>query len=66
MKGQFYCWHKHKYLLTPCAHGNVGVHNTYHILLVNSRGYYKFQVEIDVVTNRDFIIKIVHKLSINL
>ena len=34
---------------------------SYHILLVNSRGYYKFQVEIGVATNRDFNIKIVHK-----
>ena len=33
----------------------------YCILLVNSRGYYQYQVEIGVATNRDFNIKIVRK-----
>ena len=34
---------------------------TYRILLVNSHGYYKFQVEIDAATNQDFNIKITCK-----
>ena len=33
----------------------------WHILPVNSRSYYKFQVEIGAATNRDFYIKIVRK-----
>ena len=33
----------------------------YRILLVNSRGYYKFQVEIGAATNQDFNIEIVCK-----
>ena len=33
----------------------------YHILLVNSYGYYKFQVEMSAETNQDFYIKIAHK-----
>ena len=35
-----------------------------HILLVSSHGYYNFQVEIGVVTNRDFYIKIACKVQI--
>ena len=33
----------------------------YRILPVNSRGYYKFQLEIGGVTNQDFSIKIARK-----
>ena len=33
--------------------------NGYGVLLVNSHGYYKFQVEIGVMTNQDFYIEIV-------
>ena len=33
----------------------------YCILLVNSRGYYKFQVEIDAATSQDFHIEIASK-----
>ena len=33
----------------------------YHILLVNSHSYHKFQVEIGAVTNRPFNIEIAHK-----
>ena len=33
----------------------------YLILPVNSQGYYKFQVEIDVATNWDFNMKIARK-----
>ena len=32
---------------------------SHHILPVNSRGYYKFQVEIGAATNQDFNIEIV-------
>ena len=34
----------------------------YCILLVNSRGYYKFQVEIGAATNQDFNIEIARKV----
>ena len=34
----------------------------YHILPVNSRSYYKFQVEIGAATNRDFNIEIACKV----
>ena len=37
---------------------------TQRILLVNSRGYYKFPVEIDAATNQDFYVKIVHKFMV--
>ena len=38
--------------------------STYSIAPVNSCSYYKFQVEIDLATNRDFNIKIAHKAYI--
>ena len=34
---------------------------TYHIISVNSHGYYKFQVEIGAATNQGFNIKITRK-----
>ena len=37
------------------------IYNIYHILLVNSCGYYKFQAEIGVATNQDFYNEIAHK-----
>ena len=40
----------------------IWVKAVYHILPVNSCGYYKFQVEIGAVTNRDFYIKIALKI----
>ena len=33
----------------------------YRILLVDSHGYYKFQVKIDAVTNQDFYIEMACK-----
>ena len=39
----------------------VTTNEAYSISLVNSHGYYKFQVEIGATTNRDFNIEIAHK-----
>ena len=36
---------------------NICIH-AYHILLVNSRGYYKFQVEIGAAANQNYILKL--------
>ena len=38
--------------------------HAYHILPVNSRGYYKFQAEIGVATNQEFYIEIARKVLI--
>ena len=40
---------------------NANLHS-YHIVPVNSHGYYKFQIEIDAATNRDFYIGIACKV----
>ena len=37
---------------------------TYCTLLVNSHGYYNFQVEIDAATNQDVYIEITYKAKI--
>ena len=53
----WFCFQLHNYVATAF----VLVNMEYHILLINSCGYYKFQVEIGTATNQDFNIKIVCK-----
>ena len=40
--------------------------HAYHILLVNSHGYYKFQVEIGAVASQNFILKLCVRYKLNI
>ena len=59
---RIYVYRMHVYACIYSKGKTIWVNAVHRILPVNSRGYYKFQVEIGAATNQDFYIKIACKV----
>ena len=62
-----HCTYVYRMHVCACMYSRgktIWVNAVYHILPVNSCGYFKFQVEIGAATNQDFYIKIACKVLI--
>ena len=62
-----HCTYVYRMHVCACMYSRgktIWVNAVHRILPVNSRGYYKFQVEIGAATNQDFYIKIACKVLI--